>query len=88
MHPCVALLRTTLRASWKPANYPENPQSLGEHLRRKRLDLGLLQTEAATQLGCHKATLRLWEKDKVEPERRQRSRIIKFLGYDPRTMPD
>lgn len=27
--------------------YPENPKTIGEHLKKKRMDLGLYQAEAA-----------------------------------------
>ncbi|MGA2867148.1 MAG: hypothetical protein ABSF95_21945 [Verrucomicrobiota bacterium] len=34
-------------------------------------------------LGVDKGTLRDWEKEKHQPSRKIRSRIVRFLGYDP-----
>lgn len=61
----------------------ENPQTLGEHLKRKRIESGLLQREVAEVLGaCHTAYLR-WETDQSEPYVRYYPAIIAFLGYAP-----
>jgi transcriptional regulator with XRE-family HTH domain len=67
--------------------YPETLQTLGEHLKKRRLDLGLLQREVAEQVGASKATLLNWERGRSEPELRFMLAIIRFLGYDP-TAPD
>lgn len=66
-----------------PRGYPENPKTLGEHIKRRRLDLGLLQREAAQQVGASHASLVNWEKGWREPELRFMPAIIHFLGYDP-----
>jgi DNA-binding XRE family transcriptional regulator len=60
---------------------------VGEHLKRRRLDFGLLQREVAEQIGVDKATLYNWEKGRSEAELRFYPAIIRFLGYDP-TVPD
>jgi len=61
----------------------ENPQTLGEHLKRKRLQSGLLQREVAEVLGaCHTAYLN-WETNQCEPFVRYYPAIIAFLGYAP-----
>jgi DNA-binding XRE family transcriptional regulator len=67
--------------------YPEEPQTLGEHLKRRRLDLGLRQKEASERLGVTKNSYENWEHDKHEPEFRYWPEIIVFLGYDPRPEP-
>lgn len=51
--------------------------------RVRRLDLGLLQREAAQTMGVSKATVWLWEASRVEPEVFMYPAIIAFLGYDP-----
>jgi transcriptional regulator with XRE-family HTH domain len=72
-----------LRGQIPRPGYPEEPRRLGEHLKRRRLDLGLVQREAAREIGVSKATLYNWEKGRNEPEIRFYSGIIRFLGYDP-----
>jgi DNA-binding XRE family transcriptional regulator len=47
--------------------YPKLLQSLGDHLRKHRLDLGLLQREVAMQLGVAPATYPNWETYDVTP---------------------
>lgn len=70
-----------------PKDYAEEPQTLGEHLKRRRKLLGLLQREAATQLGCDQFTYINWEKDKTVPAHSRFRPIIEFLRYDPSPPP-
>lgn len=63
--------------------YPNEPKHLGEHLRRRRLDLKVLQREAAERVGVHEQTYRNWERGKA-PVVVQWPNIIRFLTYDPR----
>jgi transcriptional regulator with XRE-family HTH domain len=57
---------------------------LGEHIKKRRLDLGLLQREVAEQLGVNKFTVLNWERGKTSPDVRYYPAIIDFLGYNPR----
>ena len=66
-----------------PDGYPKKPETLGDHLRKKRLDLGLLQKEVAERIGVHKATIYNWETNRKSPQLRFVPRIIEFLGYVP-----
>jgi DNA-binding transcriptional regulator YiaG len=63
--------------------YPKEINNLGDHLRKKRLDLGLLQREVAEKIGVNEATVTNWERQRTLPEIRFIAPIIKFLGYDP-----
>ncbi|MGH7274091.1 MAG: helix-turn-helix transcriptional regulator [Nitrospiria bacterium] len=65
-----------------PKGYPLAPVSLGDHLRKKRLDLGLLQAQVAETIGVTKSTVWNWEHG-TNPETRYQSKIIQFLGYKP-----
>ena len=67
----------------KRKEYPENPKSLGEHLLKRRLQVGELQREVAKRLGVETDTYLLWEKDRAKPEARYYPRIFAFLGYNP-----
>ena len=54
--------RLTLRAPKpKPDGYPQHPETLGEHIRKRRMDLGFFQRQAAAEIGVSTATLWNWE---------------------------
>jgi len=67
--------------------YPANPVSIGDHIRKKRMDLGLLQREVAEIIGVTESSIWNWEHG-VEPELQYNPKIIKFLGYIPFDCPD
>jgi transcriptional regulator with XRE-family HTH domain len=52
-------------------------------MRKRRLDLGLLQKKVAERIGCDTVTITNWELNHSSPELRFMPRIIAFLGYDP-----
>jgi transcriptional regulator with XRE-family HTH domain len=56
---------------------------MGDHLRRRRLELGLAQRTLALRLGVREETVRLWESGRSRPLPRHYGRIVRFLGYDP-----
>jgi DNA-binding XRE family transcriptional regulator len=68
--------------------YPEILATLGDHLMKRRFELGLRQKEAAPHLGVNEWTVRNWEKGGREPAIRLWPRIIEFLGYDPDAEPE
>jgi len=63
--------------------YPLEPKTLGDHLRRRRLDLRMLQRTAAEQFGVREETIGLWENGLARPLARHYGQIVRFLGYDP-----
>jgi DNA-binding XRE family transcriptional regulator len=73
--------------SKKPKDYSENPQSLGEHLKKRRKELGLLQREAAIKMEVSVDTLINWENNRTKPVAAQFKPIVAFLGYDPSPLP-
>ena len=60
--------------------------TLGDHLRKKRLDLGLLQKDVAQRLGVETDSVTNWEKGRTSPRLQLMPRIIEFLGYTPFTV--
>jgi transcriptional regulator with XRE-family HTH domain len=61
---------------------------LGEHLKKRRRELGLLQREAAERMGIQRDTYINWEKDKTRPVASQFRPVVAFLGYDPTPAPE
>jgi transcriptional regulator with XRE-family HTH domain len=73
-----------LKFQWvRPRDYAECPQKLGEHLRKRRIEQGLIQKEVAKQLGVNTWTYILWEHGRSTPTIRFYPSIFGFLGYDP-----
>jgi len=62
-----------------PEAYPKELRTVGDHLRKRRLELGLLQKEVARLLGVHPATINNWENNHREPSLRGRLRLLDFL---------
>ena len=62
---------------------PKEPTSIGGHLRKRRLQLKIHQSEAARRLKVSTVTLSLWECDKVYPVWKHHAEIIQYLGCDP-----
>jgi transcriptional regulator with XRE-family HTH domain len=76
-------------AARKPAksDYPKALHHLGDHLRRRRLELGLLQREVAKRLGASPASITSWELGHTAPALVWIPQVLLFLGYDPRSIP-
>ena len=55
---------------------------MGDHLRRRRLDLGLTQQTVATQWGVRPETVTSWELGRSQPSVRRYPAIIALLGDD------
>ena len=62
--------------------YPKSPRIIGEHILKKRHELGLFQKDVALQLAVNEYTICNWEKNKTFPLVHYLPRIIEFLGYD------
>jgi transcriptional regulator with XRE-family HTH domain len=67
----------------KSKKYPNEINTLGDYLRKRRLDLGLLQREVAERIGVDETSIYNWERQRTTPEIRFIAPIIEFLGYDP-----
>jgi transcriptional regulator with XRE-family HTH domain len=66
-----------------PKPYDFEPKFLGEHVRKRRLEKGQMQKEAATELGVNPWTVLNWEKGHTEPPIGTIPAILQYLGYDP-----
>ncbi|MDE2184906.1 MAG: helix-turn-helix transcriptional regulator [Alphaproteobacteria bacterium] len=60
---------------------PRQPITIGEHLRKRRAELGLTQTEAAARLGVSLFCLWRWEHEKAQPRQEHQEALAAFLGY-------
>jgi len=60
---------------------------LGDHLRKKRLDLKLSQKEVARRFGVDETTIHNWEAGHTTPSLTITPKLSAFLGYIPFEMP-
>jgi transcriptional regulator with XRE-family HTH domain len=67
----------------KPKDTDFEPRTLGERIRKRRLELRLSQKEVARRLGWSWRTVFNWENGKTKPAVESIPAIIGFLGYDP-----
>jgi len=63
------------------------PQTLAEHLKKRRRELCLRQLDAASLIGVDEETYWHWEKGRAEPQASSRAGVVPFLGYDPSPPP-
>ncbi len=66
---------------------PKEPTTIGGHLRKRRLELQIHQSEAAQRLNVSLVTLSKWECDKVYPVWAHQPKITAYLGFNPFTNP-
>jgi transcriptional regulator with XRE-family HTH domain len=67
----------------KSDRYPKELKSLGDHIRARRIDLGILQRQVAEHTGVCEATITNWERNESRPLVQYIPGIVGFLGYDP-----
>ena len=72
----------------KSPKYPKKLETLGDHIRKRRLDLGLFQKEVAEKIGVDETTIYNWERNATNPPNRHIPRIIEFLGCNPLPNPN
>jgi len=65
------------------SQYPQILQTIGDHIRKKRLDSKLLQQDVADRLDVTESTLLNWEHNRSTPTLRYLPQVIAFLEYDP-----
>ena len=70
---------TIKRPKKHPKGYPIKPKTIGERIRKHRMDLGLFQKDVAKFVGVATDTVTLWEKGKHEPSKIYLKRIGHFL---------
>jgi DNA-binding XRE family transcriptional regulator len=63
--------------------YPRRLETIGDHLKKRRLDIGLNRREAAARIGADPDTMRNWEEGQTKIETRSIPAIIRFIGYNP-----
>jgi len=87
--PALPFCHAELRAAKpRPSQYPNEINTLGDHIRTRRLDLDLFKSGVAKQIGVDTTTIHNWESNASLPAIRYMPAIIQFLGYDPQPSSD
>jgi len=72
----------------KIAGYPRELVTIGNHIKRCRLDRGQLQKDVAQALDVCLGSIGNWEHDVGYPEVRFWPALTDWLGYDPNPEPE
>ena len=67
----------------KDSAYPPELKTLGDHIRARRLDLGLRQSDVAKRVGAYTSTVNPWDNHHFTPDVHFVPEIIEFLGSTP-----
>lgn len=67
------------RPKYHSEGYPEKPKTIGERVKKKRMDMGLFQKDVARIIGVSTDTVTYWEKGRVKPSKKNLPRIKQFL---------
>lgn len=65
-----------------PRAFQGVPATVGEHIRKKRLNDGLTQKQVGELIGVNACTILNWEKSKTKPTPRDWPSIAAFVGYE------
>jgi transcriptional regulator with XRE-family HTH domain len=73
----------------KPLNsqYPISLNTIGDHIKRRRVDLNLSQKATADLLRVTECTVTNWEKNHSQPRLYLLPKVIRFLKYVPFGLP-
>jgi len=63
--------------------YPTSPKTVGEMVRKRRLDLCLRQIDVAKIIGCDEMSVVNWEKGHSTPRVNHMAGVVEFLGFNP-----
>ena len=69
----------------KVKGYPAKPKTIGEAIRKRRLDLGLRQIDVAKIIRCNQMSVLNWEKGHTQPQTNKMAEVQRFLNDDPFT---
>lgn len=84
----VAFPSLTLKAKKPPSPlYPKSLNTIGDHIRKVRLNRGLRQRDVAQIIGVDPFTILNWETGATKPKFRYMPVIIRFLGCNPCPVP-
>ncbi len=83
------ICQITLEASKRSEKpYPKQLITIGDHIKKRRLDLNLTQGEVSKLIGVKEESIYNWENNQSKPKIYLMPKIIEFLGYVPFKLPN
>ena len=79
LHTIIKYVVCAARPFTYPDGYPVSPKTIGEHLRKKRMDNRLMQSEVANIIGVSEESIWNWEKGRTEPSKKNLKIINAFV---------
>lgn len=62
---------------------PSSLTAIGEHIKKRRIQLHLFQRDVAKILDVSEDTITYWENGRATPQIQHYPKVIEFLGYNP-----
>ena len=62
-----------------PDGYPVSPKTVGEHIRKKRMDCRLMQSDVANIIGVSEESIWSWENGRTKPSKKNLEIINAFV---------
>ena len=79
LHTSIKYIVYAARPFTYPDGYPVNPKTIGEHLRKKRMDGRLMQSEVANIIGVSEESIWNWENGRIKPRKKNLAIINQFI---------
>ncbi len=80
LHTSIKYIVCAARPFTYPDGYPVRPKTIGEHLRKKRMDNRLMQSEVANIIGVSAESIWNWEKGRTKPSKKNLEIINNFVS--------
>ncbi len=79
LHTSIKYIVCTARPFTYPDGYPVNPKTIGEYIRKKRIDSRLMQSDVANIIGVSEESIWNWENDRTKPSKKNLKIINAFV---------
>ena len=79
LHTSIKYIVCATRPFTYPDGYPVNPKTIGEYIRKKRMDNRLMQSEVANIIGVSEESIWNWEHGRTKPSKKNLGIINAFV---------
>jgi len=79
LHTSIKYIVCASRPFTYPDGYPINPKTIGEHMRKKRMDKRLMQSEVANIIGVSEESIWNWENGRTKQSKKNLEIISAFV---------
>ena len=79
LHTSIKYIVCVVRPFSYPDGYPINPKTIGEHMRKKRMDKRLMQSEVTNIIGVSEKSIWNWENGRTKQSKKNLEIISAFV---------